>query len=149
MKQAEKILVVIIVVSLMLKLFHIPGGAMLSVVFVPILGMFYMGASYFLFKDDKVVAVENFEFKRTNPLRVLGSVATGISLSTTLTGILFRIMHWPGAAIILLTGLSSLVLIGLVSLFKYSKNKSSFYQKLGYRVAAIGGIALVAYLSRF
>lgn len=41
----------------------------------------------------------------------------------TLLGILFKVMHWPGAGIILVTGIAGLALIGLPSaaIHRYQK----------------------------
>jgi len=41
--------------------------------------------------------------------------------SLTLLGVLFKIMHWPGAGIALVTGVAglSLIAIPIVSIYKY------------------------------
>ena len=44
-------------------------------------------------------------------------------VSLSLLGILFKIMHWPGAGIVIITGISGCALIGLsiAAIYTYQK----------------------------
>ncbi|MET0944778.1 MAG: hypothetical protein ABWY22_05190 [Flavobacterium sp.] len=146
MKITEIIIGSLLATGLLLKMFHIPGGAIFSVLFANLLAIFYLVASFLLFKtDENSVDFDSIPYKKPNSLRILGSIATGISLSTTIIGILFKMMHWPGSIVMLLAGLFSLLVISIISVIKYSKNKSPYYEGLGYRLAIIGGMGTIVF----
>ena len=57
-------------------------------------------------------------------MKKLVFISGGLSGSLTGLGILFNIMHWPGAGIFLLLGLGILSILFIPSLTKYLFDKS-------------------------
>jgi len=57
-------------------------------------------------------------------MKKLTFISGGLSGSLTVLGILFKIMHWSGAGLLLLIGLSILSILFIPSLTKYLFDKS-------------------------
>jgi len=57
-------------------------------------------------------------------MKKLVFISGGLSGSLTGLGILFKILHWPGAGILLLLGLGILSILFIPSLAKYLYDKS-------------------------
>jgi hypothetical protein len=147
MKIAEKIIAGLVILALILKLLHIPGGSTFSVLFIGILSMFYFAGGFFLFKTDDTAVDDGFLYKKTNSARVFGSIATGLSLSAALVGILFKVMYWPGAAVQLIFGLFCLLVIGIICLIKYLKDNPGYYRTIGIRVAIVGITGIILFFT--
>ena len=56
-------------------------------------------------------------------MKKLVFISGGLSGSLTVLGILFKIMHWPGAGVLLMLGLGILSLVYIPSLAKYLFDK--------------------------
>ncbi len=56
-------------------------------------------------------------------MKKLAFVTGALSLSLSCLGVLFKIMHWPGASILLVVGMALLSLIFIPSMFKYLYDK--------------------------
>ncbi|NRA11694.1 MAG: hypothetical protein HRT57_07055 [Crocinitomicaceae bacterium] len=56
-------------------------------------------------------------------MKGLAYSTTAIFTSLTLLGMLFKVMHWPGAGIALVLGVAgiSLIVIPIVSVYKYRR----------------------------
>jgi len=121
-KKAELILVSIVVIAITLKLFTIPGGSILGILSMALLSMLYLAVSFLLFKA-----------KGTS--QTLLSVATGFTFSILTIGILFTLMFWPGASVMMLLGIVSTFIITIISLIKNSSNESPFYKGILTRAA--------------
>ena len=56
-------------------------------------------------------------------MKTIAIISGAFSLSVSGIGILFKIMHWPGASIILILGLGAFSLVFIPSLAKYINDK--------------------------
>ena len=144
MKKAELILGISFLVAIMLYVYLFPGAGLLSMIFGSFLSMlyFYFGFAFFnniplskIFKRDSYKAISSY--------RIAGSIAAGSVLSTVTIGLVFKLMSWPGANIIIYIGLGSLLIVAAVAIFYFSKTKNSFYKPLLGRFAIYGIIAFV------
>jgi len=57
-------------------------------------------------------------------MKSLVFISGGLSGSLTGLGILFTLMHWPGAGVLLMLGLGTLSIVFIPSLAKYLFDKS-------------------------
>lgn len=134
--RTEKALGVVLVISLIMKLFHIPGGSALCVLSLLTLSFLYFPFGFYFLCDKKI---DN----KTSGFSIL----TGFLLTSLLMGCLFNIMHWPGGFIILLIGILSCLPIVIISYLNYTKPKQeehiTYYKNVFIReiVFIIFGIA--------
>jgi hypothetical protein len=80
-------------------------------------------------------------------MRIVGAVGTGFALSATTIGLLFKFQSWPGASFNMGAGLVGLLIVTIIGIIKYSKNKSEYYTRIFKRVAIFGGLGLVLMLT--
>lgn len=143
MKLTEKILGIIILIGIILMLIPIPGGSILAILGVGLLSLlyFYLGFAFFngirarnMFKKASYVGIKG--------IRIAGAILTGMSLSTVVVGILFKVMLWNGASSMLLISFVPLLVLIVISTIKYLPNKEIYYKNILVRSAVFGGIAL-------
>lgn len=108
--KTEKTLSIIVILASLLKMFHIPGGSVLLILSLLGLALCYFPFGFYFLSDKS--------YKENT----LISVLFGWLLSVCFIGIMFRIMHWPGAMIMNIVGNMSAFPL---SIFSYSKYKSS------------------------
>ena len=144
MKKAELIAAVLAIISLGLNLLLIPGGGMMTVLTLSILAIIYMYLSFALFNNIRLSKIfDKNSYKDISILKIIGAVGTGLALSITLIGILFKFQSWPGASINMGVGLVGLLIVTVISLLKYFQNKSDYYTRIFKRVTIFGGIGLI------
>ena len=129
MRIIEIILSVLFTFGLFLKLSFIPGGAALITLSLSLLSMFYFLFSFTYFNKIKLKNIFNKEdYKNIPPAKIIGTIGFGIGLSTLLTGLLYKIMDWPGGNdMSIIIGLIIVSIIFIVSIIKFLKTKSKFY----------------------
>ena len=108
--KTEKTLLIIVVLASLLKMLHIPGGSVLLVLSLLGLALCYFPLGFYFLSDKS--------YKENT----LTSVLFVWLLSVCFIGIMFRIMHWPGAMIMNIVGTMSALQL---SIFAYLKHKSS------------------------
>lgn len=146
MKKIEIIFIVISIIGTLMLAFHIPMGAMMTIIGISSLTMFYWGFSFALFNIDRFRDIFKKEaYKNTNAKRIIGAIATGLTLSILLTGILFVLMFWPGAKLNLMNGIAMGIVILLLALFFYSRTKSNYYIKIFKRLIVLLGLGILFY----
>lgn len=144
MKKLEITLLIISIFALGLKLLFIPGSGMLTVLTLLILSIIYCYFSFLLFNDITLQHIfKKDSYKNINGMRILGTVFTGFGLSAITLGLMFKFQSWPGADPILIAGLFILLPVAIITLTKYSKNKSNFYTIIFKRIAIWGGLGLI------
>ena len=147
MKKTEIILVIIFIIGLLFMAFSLPGQNMLMVLALGFLAMVYTFFGFALLNNIKFRNIlKKDSYQSTSTARILGSVAIGISLAVAIDGILFRIMFWPGASVMLSNGIIFLAIITIIGIIKFSKNKSAFYIGVFKRTIIIGIIATILFL---
>jgi len=126
--KTERVIFVIVIVSLLMKLFHIPGGNVLIILSLSTLMFVYFPFGFHFFSDAK---------KKQRPEL---SIIAGMFLSIAVAGILFRLMRWPGAFLMLLV--SALPVVGLLAVVFDMKRKASeelagYYGNMVIRISVI------------
>jgi hypothetical protein len=148
MKKTEIILATLSIIALGLNLLLIPGGGVLTVLTLSALSMIYFYFGFALFNDIRLrIIFKKDSYKEISSLKILGAVGAGLALSMTTIGLMFKFQSWPGADINLGAGLFGLLIVTIVGLIKYSKNKSGYYTKIFKRAAIFGGLGLLLMLA--
>ena len=144
MKLLEKILGVIIVIALIMKFAFIMGANILIVFAMSLLSVIYYPMGFAFFNGIRLRHVfKKTSYKGLNTWRIIGAIGAGMALSNLLIGILFKIMHYPVASLMLYSGIFTTVIILGISSVKYLKTKNEFYKRILIRIAIIGGVALL------
>jgi hypothetical protein len=147
MKKTELTLVIISIIALALKLLFIPGSGILTVLALLLLSTIYCNFSFVLFNDIKIQQIfKKDSYKNISGVRILGAVLTGFGLSIVTLALMFKLQSWPGADAILIAGLFVLLIVTIIAIIKYSKNKSNFYTRIFKRIAIWGGLGLILIL---
>lgn len=137
--KTEKILAVIVVIGLILKFFHIPGGNILTILSMMVISFFYFPLGFYFLSDKKI---DN---------RTVGfSVLSGFLLSTLVMGCLFKLMSWTGAMVVLSVGIISCLPIAFIAYRKFTTQKegehSHYYKNIVIRVVFFGILGLLGFL---
>lgn len=144
MKKTEKILAVIAFTSIILSMNHVPFGGALSALSFTILALLYMYLSFALFNKIPFTRIlKKKAYLNVSKLRILGTVLTGMFLSFSLIGMLFKLQLYPMADINLLTGILGLLIAAIISIIKYSIGKDKFYFEILKRIILIGAFGLL------
>jgi hypothetical protein len=150
MKKGEIIIATLYIIALVLNLLLIPGGVVLTVLTLSTLStlsVLYMYLSFALFNGIRLRKIfKKDSYKGISAMRIVGAVGTGLALSMTTIGLLFKIQSWPGASFILGTGLVGLLIVTIIGTIKYLKNKSEFYTRIFKRIAVFGALGLILML---
>jgi hypothetical protein len=119
------------------KLMHWPGANIMVVIGAGLLVLFYLPLLLY------------YKLKESPRSEALMHTTGFIGLAFTTLGTLFKIMHWPGAAAILLGGMAALA-FGYVPLYFYKKYQSSVNKPitLSASLVAITCLILVFALTR-
>jgi hypothetical protein len=144
MKKAEIIIAALSIVAIGFNLLLIPGGAFLTVLTLSTLSIIYMYLSFAIFNDIRFRKIFRKEsYAGISTMRIVGAVATGLALSMTTIGMLFKFQSWPGASFNLFVGLSALLIVTVIAVIKYLKTRSAFYTGVFKRVAVFGMLGLI------
>jgi hypothetical protein len=93
MRVLEKALVILVLIGIVFKLLHYPGGGLLIVIGLFLLSILYFALGWLLMRD------------RATKVNRLGiSIPAGLSLSIICSGIMFKLQYWPGSGVMLLAG---------------------------------------------
>ena len=147
MKKSEIVLAILSVIALVLNLLLIPCSEILTCLSLLGLAIIYHYLGFALFNNIKLKNVfKKDSYKGITKFRILGAIGAGFSLSMTVIGIMFKFQSFPGASFMLIGGFIGLLIVTIIGIIRYSKNKSDYYTKIFKRVAIIGGIGLVLIL---
>lgn len=146
MKKTESILLLISIVSVLLELFHVPGGAFMTTVSLSLLSILYMFFGFALLNGIGLRELfKKDSYKKLTALRIIGAIIGGLFLATAITGILFALHQWPGALVNLAAGIIGLAITLVVALIKYFSTTGTFYIGIILRCLLFGGVATVFY----
>ena len=146
MKRFELIVGLIAILGIALKIIHIPGGGILIVLALSTLSVFYYVFSFAFFNSIRLRDIfKKVSYKGTNTKRIIGTIGLGYTLSTLIIGGLFKLQFWPGAAMVLMTGLVTTGIVLFIALIFYFRNKADtvFYTGVFKKIAIYGSLGLV------
>lgn len=146
MKRTEKILGILIVISLLMKLTFTTGGNVIFSLSMLILAAIYYPFGFAFFNEIRLKKIfDKNSYKGISALRMIGSIGAGIALSILCIGILFKIQYWKGSTVNLSVGIVISVIVLIIAFIQYSKSKSEFYTKIFKRIAILGVIGLLLF----
>lgn len=148
MKKTEIIIGTLSIIALGLNLLLIPGGGVLTVLTLSTLSTIYFYFSFALFNDIRFRKIfKKDSYENISRWRIIGAIGTGFALSATTAGLMFKFQSWPGADFNLGAGLVGLLIVTIIGLIKYSRNKSNYYTRIFKRAAIFGGLGLILMLT--
>lgn len=131
MKLIEKLIIALLVIAVILKFLLVPSGGALFVLFSLLLAMLYAYFGFLLFNNIRFRNIfKKVAYNGISSWKIIGAIATGISLSIAIIGMMFKGQHYPGASFMILAGIFSALIIIIISLIKHSKKKSSYYKNI-------------------
>lgn len=89
-------------------------------------GIFLLAGTFALAKEGSFF--DTVEFK-----------LTGIPLAAFLIGVMFKIMHWPGSAILIAAGMTGIFLLYLIHFIKKNQKRLPDYGKVAFLVSFLAG----------
>lgn len=146
MKRVEKVFLIILIVSLIYKYLYGVGSSLLLLLSINILAVFYLYFSFALLNDIEFRKIfKKASYPKNVRKRLAISIFTGIAISTSLMGILFKIQDYPGADLLSLVSLGFTMALSLITLYKNYKVDGDFYFNVFIRV----GITALIIISMF
>jgi hypothetical protein len=143
MKRTELILILLAVIALIMKIFHLPGALILSILGLPTIALFYFYLGFAFFNGIGFRKLfKKTSYKGISTQRIIGGIATGWALNASAMGILFKIQSYPGASILLWVGFIGLGFVSIFSLIKVRKSTDNYYSKILKRVIPFGAICV-------
>ncbi|MGB0869093.1 MAG: hypothetical protein ACPGSD_05820 [Flavobacteriales bacterium] len=148
MKKLEITLGVTIILALLMNLFLIKGGAMLTILSIGTLSVFYMYMGYPILNNLSLKTVfKRKTFSDIGTKRAIGSGLTGPVFALQLIGILFYVQSWVSGEYIQKIGVILAFVHISVTLIKYRQNQNIFYKNLLIRSLSIGGLLFILFIS--
>lgn len=141
MKKTEIILLIVLLLTIVLHLFHAPWSGILLAIAMLSLSMFYYIFGFTML-NNKIL--KNSIHKTT--YRILFAVGIGWTFSVVFIGALFKLEHLPYANYITLVGLISSCLIIGFALFLTLKVKSIYFIQILLRAVIIASGGLIIFL---
>jgi hypothetical protein len=130
------LITIAIIAGVIFKILHWPGAGPLILV----------GASSLALYILVLTGIMKFKLLSTEEqLSIFGSKLKllGISLSVLIIGLLFKIMHWPGAGPQMITGITSFTLISIFYIYSFISKKEPITIKPEVILIAISMLVLV------
>lgn len=132
--KTEKIFTFLTLLGLLLKYINVPGGNILLVLSLLILSLLYFPFGFYFLSDKNI---------KTNTVT---SIIFGWLLSIAFIGILFKIMHWPGAIVMAIFGTFLSIPLVIYSYLKFQKSNSedlNYFKKLLIRSIILSIISML------
>jgi hypothetical protein len=148
MKKAELIIATLSIIALGMNFLSIAFGGILTTLTFISLSMIYFYFGFAFFNEINLRAIfAKDSYKDISLLRIIGAIGVGIALSLTIIGLLFTFNSWSGSSFSLGAGLFGLLIVTIIGLIRYAKNKSKYYTRIFKRVAIIGVLGLIFFLT--
>ena len=147
MRKIELIFGTVAAISIVYK--FIIGNELNPLFIISILGLslFYTYFSFAYFNNIHFKKIlKNESYKNISKWRIFGTIGLGFGLGFTTLGILWSLIYWPFNNFYPL-GIPILLIIGLISITKFSQKKSQNYICILKRVLIIGGLGIVLWIT--
>jgi len=116
--QYEPIILVAIAFSILLKNFQLPYSDTVIVFTFGIVGVLYYFTQFAFIQNEKANGFDNFFNK-----------LAAISSAVLVIGVLFKLLHWPGAGPMLIAGLPALAISLIYLVFNMKKIENGTFSK--------------------
>lgn len=106
----------------------------------------YFFLSFALFNDIKLRDLfKKSAYHTTNAKRIGSAIVLGITISTIITGALFRFLLLNGGTILNTAGLMALMVILIVNVISYFRSRASYYVGTLIRIVIYGGLGFILF----
>lgn len=147
MKKTELTLCILSSIGIMLYLLPVPGGSMLTVLALTFLTLLYFFFGFALFNGIRGRDLfKGTTYTGISALKIVGGVGVGMSLSTVVIGILFRVMMWPGGSFMILIGCAPIIIVGIIAGVRASSSNSPFAKRVLVRAVVFGGLGVLCFM---
>lgn len=127
----ELVLVIVFALAFVINLFNVSGATAVFVITGALLSMIYFYISVVLFNGIPFrQALKKDAYTGISKLRIIGSAASGVTLSVLVIGVLFVSMYWQGGKQMLLMGITLCIVVLCIALYKYFTKRGDFYPVL-------------------
>jgi hypothetical protein len=127
MKKPELILISLVAIALVMNYFKLPSNGVLSVLSIIGLAVYYYPLFPLIATGKSLKTLfSGAKFKGD----LFYAFLTGIAVSTTLVGILFKIQLWPMGILLLTFGLFSVLVLMAVNAIRFKKTSEDFFKGL-------------------
>ena len=143
MKKLEKILWGVFVIGILFKIMKWPGAGILTITSLGLVSSFYLYLGIGIFNNLTLKAMfskDSYQYKHR--FNLLFGAIFGIVLAALVIGFLFKFMLWPGANVLLILGLFSLLFSLLMYYLLLKKKKVNLAKSSFYRIVLIGILSL-------
>lgn len=147
MRKLELIFGTVAAISIAYK--FILGNDMNTIFIISIMGLclFYIYFSFAYFNKIRFKKIlKKTSYKGISKWKILGTIGLGFGLGITILGILWSLMYWPFNTYFSL-GIPLMLIIGIISLIKFSATRSVYYVRILKRIIVIGGIGIILWLT--
>ncbi len=139
MKKTEPILALISLLAVLMRIFHIPGADALLVICITGLTFIYFYVGFALFNGIHVTKIfKKDSYREVERKRILGGVVTGMVLSISLMGIMFKLLVFPGAQLMLIQGITGIAIVMIIALIRFYTGKDQYYKRILKRIVVVG-----------
>ena len=148
MRKFEKIITLLVLISLIFKFIDIPGGGVLFVLVSSVLSIYYFIFTFALLNNLELKHLfVSSSYSKISSLRTIGTIGLGIGLSLAVVAVMFIVQHWSGGLPNLVSSIIILLLISIVALIKRKQCiEKFFYNNVLLRVGIWLSGGIVAYL---
>lgn len=146
MKRIELGLIIIALIAVIFKLFHLPFGGVLLVVSLSTLSIIYCWAGVLVLNDIglRKLAAGN-PFKGAPAARIVWAIILGVVLSVAPIGLLFKIQLWPSSEFLLLTSFIGLSILSMIAVYGGMAKKDWFTRSSMIRMLVWWVLSVSAY----
>ena len=125
----------------------IPGGALISMLSLTILGMFYFLFGILVFSGVGLRKAFKGGLKEVSSTVILAGIVGGITLSTVTIGILFKILVLPGADQMLAIGTVGCLAVLLLCLIQLAKQRNRTSKLNVARLILFSGLSILLFFT--
>jgi len=137
----EIVMLLLALLALILKMAHLAGGGLFTVIILSTLTLIYWCFGFALFNSIRLSKIFNkAAYQGISAKRIIGGIVTGLVLSVGVIGVMFKFLSWPGAMAQLQSGLFLMVIVAIVAAYKMLGSKDGYYSKILKRLALFGAI---------
>lgn len=141
MKKTEIVIIASCLLAVILNFALVPGGILLTILSFTLLSVIYFNLGFLLFNNIRLRnAFKSESYKGIKSSRMIGAIGTGFALSLIVIGVLFKLLSWPGSAVVILVGVFFTGVVVLISTIKYLTSKNPFYMPVLIRA---GGLLII------
>lgn len=122
------------------------GNVFLILSFI-LLALFYLALGFAIFNGIKFREIfKKSSYQNISKKRIFGTLVLGFPFSILILGMLFKIMLWPGAQNMIISGLQFILIVTVILTIYYFIKKPFGFKKIFLRIIAITGVSLIIFL---